>query len=129
MVTRIWKSVHISELQLPPSKLCKSPFWPLVFLNMKKNPRHSKGESQVKIKKKKRESDITQNLSYVAIMFDRLFIKILRYSVFIYIYIKSKHVLLSFFALGSIFSGLEISPHTCQRFLHSKRFVFMNIHR
>ena len=54
MVTRIWKSVHISELQLPPSKLCKSPFWPLVFLNMKKNPRHSKGESQVKIKKKKK---------------------------------------------------------------------------
>lgn len=87
MVTRIWKSVHISELQLPPSKLYKSPFWPLVFLNMKKNPRHSKGESQVKIKKK-RENDITQNLSYVAIMFDRLFIKILRYSILIlYIYI------------------------------------------
>ena len=57
---------------------------------MKKNPRHSKGESQVKIKKK-RENDITQNLSYVAIMFDRLFIKILRYSVLI-IYIIMKRV-------------------------------------
>ena len=82
--------------------------------------------------KKKRESNTTQNLSYVAVIFDRLFIKILRYDVlmlYIYIYILPKHMLLSFFALGSIFAGLEISPHTCHRFLYSQRFIFTNIYR